>query len=129
MSYLKTSKCGKTVQGTYEVVNLVADKAELDKDFDPLDEESNDTARVILCVESVLPFFNASVHSDKFLIYYCDQILPQLNNIIKVNDGEAIKIRLLRQLAELSFHCGKLENPSLHVVQIFDKLKVIYIKN
>lgn len=35
-----------------------------------------------------------------------------------------IQHHLLRHLAELTIHCGKFENPSLHVVQIFDKIKL-----
>ncbi|CAH0559991.1 unnamed protein product [Brassicogethes aeneus] len=123
LPYLKSSKLGRTIVGQQEIVNLVAERAEIDRDFDPLDEENNDTDRILMCVDYVLPLFNANVHSDKFLVYYCDQILPQWANIGTIKDGEKAKIKLLQQLSELSVHCGKLENPSLHVVQIFDKLK------
>lgn len=64
------------------------------------------------------------MESTKFLIYYCDQILPHWDAIGKLNDGSTLQYQFLKQLTELSAHCGKLENPSLHVVQIFDKLKV-----
>lgn len=64
------------------------------------------------------------MESTKFLIYYCDQVLPHWDEIGKLNDGSTLQYQFLKQLTELSAHCGKLENPSLHVVQIFDKLKV-----
>lgn len=62
--------------------------------------------------------------SQKFVIFICDQVLPQWEAIGKMEKGDLLQLAILRQLAELSIHCGKLENPSLHVVQIFDKLKV-----
>lgn len=41
-----------------------------------------------------------------------------------MENSDAIKLHILKNLAELSTYCGKFENPSLHVVQIFDKLKL-----
>ncbi|KAJ8952433.1 hypothetical protein NQ318_014525 [Aromia moschata] len=121
MPYLTASKLSKTIAGQKELVDLVADRAEIDRDFDPLEEAATD--RIIMCVECVLPIFNANVESTKFLIYYCDQILPHWDTIGQLKDGETLKYQILKQLTELSAHCGKLDNPSLHVVQIFDKLK------
>lgn len=66
----------------------------------------------------------ANVESTKFVQYYCDQILPKWDDFEKLENGKALQDTLLKQLAELSIHCGKLDNASLHVVQIFDKLKV-----
>ncbi|XP_018572063.1 apoptosis inhibitor 5, partial [Anoplophora glabripennis] len=121
MPYLTSSKLAKTITGQKELVELVAERAEIDRDFDPHEEGTSD--RIIMCVECILPLFNANVESTKFLIYYCDQILPHWDEIGKLNDGSTLQYQFLKQLTELSAHCGKLENPSLHVVQIFDKLK------
>lgn len=67
----------------------------------------------------------SKIDSQKFVIYICDQVLPQWDAIATLKDGELLQLALLQQLAELSTYCGKLENPSLHVVQIFDKIKVM----
>lgn len=58
------------------------------------------------------------------MAYYCDQVLPQWDKISKLENSDVLKLHLLRNLAELSTYCGKFENPSLHVVQIFDKIKL-----
>ncbi|KAJ8976700.1 hypothetical protein NQ317_005918 [Molorchus minor] len=122
MPYLTASKLSKTLAGQKELTDLVADRAEIDRDFDPLEDGTTD--RIIMCVECILPIFSAkNVESTKFLIYYCDQILPHWDTIEKLKDGSTLQYQLLKQLADLSLYCGKLDNPSLHVVQIFDKLK------
>lgn len=121
--FLITSKLTKTIAGQKEIVDLVAERADLDRDFDPLEEGNNNLSRILTCVEYILPIFNANVPSDKFVKYYTDQILPQWESIGKMEKGEVLQLQILRQLAELSTHCGALENPSLHVVQIFDKIK------
>ncbi|KRT81291.1 hypothetical protein AMK59_5550, partial [Oryctes borbonicus] len=58
------------------------------------------------------------------VVYICDQVLPHWEAIKELPQGNLYQLALLKQLAELSTYCGKLDNPSLHVVQIFDKLKV-----
>lgn len=72
-----------------------------------------------------MDFYSQSkVDSQRFVKYICDQVLPQWDSIASLKQGDLLQLAILRQLAELSTHCGRLENPSLHVVQIFDKIKV-----
>nr|CAI5839449.1 unnamed protein product [Callosobruchus analis] len=123
MPYLTASKLTKTLAGQQELVNLIAEKAEIDGTFDPLEENGQNVNRVMMCVDFVLPLFNANIESTKFTKFYCDQMLPNYEAIGKLKDGSTLQYHSLKQLADLSMHCGKLENPSLHVVQIFDKLK------
>lgn len=54
------SKFGRTVAGQQELVDLVADKIEINESFDPLEEGTSNTDRLVLCVESILPLFNVS---------------------------------------------------------------------
>lgn len=122
IQFLSSSKLAKTISGQKEIVDMVADRVDLNQPLEAL-EEDNSIDRIIMCVQYVLPIFNANVPSTKFLIYYTDQILPQWKKIADFQKGEMYQLQLLRQLAELSHHCGKLDNASLHVVQIFDKLK------
>ncbi|KAG5888038.1 hypothetical protein JTB14_027832 [Gonioctena quinquepunctata] len=123
MPFLVSSKLTKTIAGQQELVNLVADRAEIDKDFDPHDEGSQNADRIIMCVEYILPIFSANIESTKFLKFYCDQILSHWRDIGELKDGSVIQYQFLKQLAELSTHCGKLETPACYVVQIYDKLK------
>lgn len=51
----------KTIAGQKELVELIAERAEIDRDFDPLEEGTSD--RIIMCVECVLPLFNVSTIS------------------------------------------------------------------
>lgn len=58
MPYLTSSKLAKTIAGQKELVELVAERAEIDRDFDLHEEGTSD--RIIMCVECVLPLFNVS---------------------------------------------------------------------
>lgn len=42
-------------------MNLVAERAEIDRDFDPSDEENLNCDRIIMCVETILTLFNVSL--------------------------------------------------------------------
>nr|CAH7747208.1 unnamed protein product [Callosobruchus chinensis] len=123
MPYLTASKLAKTIAGQQELVNLIAEKAEIDGTYDPIEENDLFVNRLMMCVDFIMPLFNANVESTRFTKFYCDQMLPNYDAIGKFNKGPRLQQHCLNQLAELSTHCGKLENPSLHVVQIFDKLK------
>lgn len=68
--------------------------------------------------------FQSKVDSQRFVKYICDQVLPQWDAIAKLEQGQLFQLAILRQLAELSTHCGKLDHPAAYVVQIFDKTKV-----
>ncbi|XP_060530435.1 apoptosis inhibitor 5 [Cylas formicarius] len=123
MPFLMDSKLIKTTAGQQEMVDLVAERVELSETFDPLEEGSNNTDRLIMCVDCILSVFNANVNSTKFVVYYCDQVLPRWDTIGTLENGETLQLRLLRQLAELSAHCGDLESTSVQVGHIFEKIK------
>lgn len=63
--YLTTSKLAKTITGQQELVNLVAERAEIDSDFDASDEDSLACDKVIMCVDTILNLFNVG-----FILYY-----------------------------------------------------------
>lgn len=52
------------------MVNLVAERAEIDRDFDPSDEENLNCDRVIMCVEPILSLFNVSYISERLNSQY-----------------------------------------------------------
>nr|CAH7726359.1 unnamed protein product [Callosobruchus chinensis] len=58
MPYLVASKLTKTIAGQQELVNLVAEIAEIDGTFDPLEKDGDNVKRVLMCVDSILPLFN-----------------------------------------------------------------------
>ncbi|KAJ3660026.1 hypothetical protein Zmor_011682 [Zophobas morio] len=122
ISCLKKTKYGKTAAGQQELLDFISEIMELDRDFDPLEDGIVD--RVIVCTTHALSLFSGKNESTKFVAYYCDQIFPQWDKIATLEQGELFQLQLLRHLAELSIYCGKFENPSLHVVQIFDKIKL-----
>lgn len=118
MSYLVSTKFANNFTGMQEIVDIAAEQAELDQDFDPSDEECNNADRFITCTRFVLPFFSVKINSSRFVKYITDQILPKWSEV-----RTECKHHILQQLAELSPYCGSLENASLHVVQIFDRIK------
>lgn len=52
---------GNTLSGQQELVQIAAEQAELDQDFDPLDKENNQTDRLITCIKLTLPLFSVSI--------------------------------------------------------------------
>lgn len=80
-----------------------------------------------MCEISLL-IFKAHVPSAKFVQFYCDQILSQWEAIASLKDGSILQYQFLKQLAELSTHCGPLEEPVKQVKQIFERLKVKFFK-
>lgn len=123
MPYLLESKLAKTIAGQLELVDITAKRVELNENFDPLEEGTNNTDRLILCINCILPLFNANVDSSQFVLYYAQQVLPQWKKIGELQDGEKFQVILLKQLAELTAHCGNLENITEVVENIFEKLK------
>lgn len=124
MPYLVSTKLANTLVGQQELIDITTEQLELDQEFDPLDKESNNANRLISCIKYILPVFSAKLESTKFVCYICDQVLPQWESIGSLEQGEKLQLVILRQLAELCIHCGKLENATSHVQQIFEKLKV-----
>ena len=76
------------------------------------------------------------MHSTKFVVYMCDNVLPVLNNIAKPADGAAgessdldVQLDVLRLFAELSLHCGEVDNLEGKIGKLFDKLVVSIASN
>lgn len=74
-----------------------------------------------------MQLLQAKLESTKFVCYICDQVLPQWDAVGSLEQGEKLQLVIFRHLAELSIHCGKLENVSVYVGQIFEKLKVLRV--
>ncbi|KAL1506666.1 hypothetical protein ABEB36_005990 [Hypothenemus hampei] len=123
MNYLLTSKLARTPQGPQELIKLVSQKIEIDEPFEPLEEGTHNTDRLVLGMECIISLFNANNDSAKFVNYYCTQVLPQCQKILTLDDGEQLQLRVFQQLALLSAHCGNIENINEVLLQLFEKLK------
>lgn len=122
INFLKSTRVSQSFTGQQDLVNIAVEKAELHKDFHPT-EQNAQMDKLLTCIKLVIPYFSAKVDSTKFVVYICDKVLPNFEEIGKLEKGELLQLAILRQLAELSTNCGQLDNPSLYVVQIYQKLK------
>ena len=71
--------------------------------------------------------FQKNVHSTKFVVYMCDNVLPVLSNIAKPEgsgDDVDVQLDVLKLFAELSVHCGDVENLENKIGKLFNKLVV-----
>ncbi|KAF2893815.1 hypothetical protein ILUMI_12352 [Ignelater luminosus] len=116
---ISTTNISRTPKGQQELLNIVANQAEMDKPLAPLDKESNNVNRLITCVKFVLPFFSTEVKSTKFVSYFCCYVFPEWNNIATLEHGELLHLLILRQLAEMSTHCGKLNNMDTCLANVY----------
>lgn len=66
------------------------------------------------------------LESTRFVVYFCDEVLPQLHLIGGAEEatGADQQLELLNLLAELSTHCGTLENAEARVDKVFTRLLV-----
>ncbi|CAB3228929.1 unnamed protein product [Arctia plantaginis] len=53
----------------------------------------------------------AQVDSNQFLNLFCDHVLKRRDEILTPAGAADTKLDLLKLLAELTEHCGELENP------------------
>jgi len=58
MELLGWTRLGHTVSGQQELVDIVAEQAEINQNFDPKDVENDNVDRLIQCVKHALPYFS-----------------------------------------------------------------------
>ncbi|XP_077994223.1 apoptosis inhibitor 5-like [Glandiceps talaboti] len=120
MKILSVISSMQTVTGRQQLVDIVAEQADLDADFQPSDADSVD--RLMQCMKQALPFFSKNVMSTKFVSYMCTQVIPVLSSLVNPSeDGSDIQLEVLRLFAELCHHTGEMEDKS-SVEKVFDKL-------
>lgn len=81
--------------------------------------------------------FQKNVHSDKFLAYMCDQVLPNLSEVATHEESENgekkengvgddskadTQLDILKFLAEMSSYCGNMDSMEQHLGHVFDRL-------
>ncbi|KAJ8725068.1 hypothetical protein PYW07_016026 [Mythimna separata] len=119
MELLTWSKLGKTPAGKKELVQIVAALAFTPEDWHPEDPEYVD--RVIQCSQHALPLFSAQVDSTQFVNFFCDHVLQGWDSLA-TQAGADSKLELLKIFAEITEHCGELENPQQKIDAVYTLL-------
>ncbi|XP_039745776.1 apoptosis inhibitor 5 [Pararge aegeria] len=117
MDLLIWSKLGKTPAGKKELTQLIAALAFTPEDWHPEDPEYID--RLIQCTQHALPLFTAQVESTQFVNIFCDHVLGRWKDIAATSGENDLKLELLKIFAEVTEHCGEIENAE-------DKIKTTY---
>lgn len=120
MDLLAWTRLGKSTSGQKEIVEIVAEQAELDSDFIPTDEDHVD--RLIHSIRHALPYFSSHIDSGRFVVYMCQQVLPVLSKITSSEEGSDPQLDVLKLFAELCTHCNKLAEPEVQTECVFKTL-------
>ncbi|XP_026747249.1 apoptosis inhibitor 5 [Trichoplusia ni] len=119
MDLLTWSKLGKTPAGKKELVQILAALAFTPDDWHPEDPEYVD--RVVQCSQHALPLFSAQVDSTQFVNFFCDHVLNGWDSVT-TTEGTDSKLELLKLFAELTEHCGELENAQQKIDSVYQLL-------
>lgn len=122
MKILSGLKSLQTVSGRQQLVELVAEQADLEQTFNPSDPDCVD--RLLQCTRQAVPLFSKNVHSTRFVTYFCEQVLPNLSSLTTPVEGLDIQLEVLKLLAEMSSFCGDMEKLETNLRKLFDKLLV-----
>ncbi|XP_012510775.1 PREDICTED: apoptosis inhibitor 5 [Propithecus coquereli] len=120
MKILSGLKSLQTVSGRQQLVELVAEQADLEQTFNPSDPDCVD--RLLQCTRQAVPLFSKNVHSTRFVTYFCEQVLPNLGTLTTPVEGLDIQLEVLKLLAEMSSFCGDMEKLESNLRKLFDKL-------
>lgn len=120
MKILSSLKNLQTVSGRQQLVELVAEQADLEQVFNPADPDSVD--RLLQCTRQAVPLFSKNVHSTRFVTYFCEQVLPNLSSLTSPVEGLDIQLEVLKLLGEMTPFCGDMEKLESNLKQLFEKL-------
>eukprot|EP00069_Balaena_mysticetus_P017255 bmy_10492T0 len=90
MKILSGLKSLQTVSGRQQLVELVAEQADLEQTFNPSDPDCVD--RLLQCTRQAVPLFSKNVHSTRFVTYFCEQVLPNLSSLTTPVEGLDIQL-------------------------------------
>ncbi|XKL64423.1 hypothetical protein PGB90_004509 [Kerria lacca] len=117
---LSNSRLTQTPLGQKELVDIIADQAELDQPFDPEDKSQID--RIIHCTYCALPYFNF-IGSNKFMLFLLNEVLSQLDKIPKeMENFKYVHLELLKIFAECCASCKSLQNGSEIIEKVVNLL-------
>ena len=95
---LNKLKISKTTVGQATLVSTIKAQADLDKDFNPSDNDSLD--KFLLCAKQTQPFLSIYNRSSEYINYICLKVLPYLKEL--TTNGTDLVV--LQVLAEMSPH-------------------------
>ncbi|GBM34546.1 Apoptosis inhibitor 5 [Araneus ventricosus] len=99
MPLLSNLKIAKTIPVQQTLVNLIAEQAELDAEFQP---SPDNVAGFLQCVRLALPYFSAFISSTPFANYICLFVVTKLNEIEELEGGPELSLDVIKLLAEIS---------------------------
>uniref|UniRef100_T1IZZ3 Nitric oxide synthase-interacting protein zinc-finger domain-containing protein n=1 Tax=Strigamia maritima TaxID=126957 RepID=T1IZZ3_STRMM len=120
MNMMGNLKISRTVSGQQQIVQIIEDICELERDFVADDSETVD--RFVQCVRHVLPYFSSQISSTKFVNYLCGKVLPVAHTLHSNDEGIDMHLEILKLLAEMSTFTGSLENSNQIMNNICTKL-------
>uniref|UniRef100_A0A803WCI7 Apoptosis inhibitor 5 n=1 Tax=Ficedula albicollis TaxID=59894 RepID=A0A803WCI7_FICAL len=100
MKILSGLKSLQTVSGRQQLVELVAEQADLEQTFNPSDTDCVD--RLLQCTRQAVPLFSKNVHSTKFVTYFCEHVLPNLSSLTTLVEGLDIQLEVSKKMVETS---------------------------
>lgn len=112
---LSSTKIGKTITGHQEIVKLCIEQANLEEKVDSANDEIIEI--FLICASQALPFLSSQIESTAFVKFVCEKFLtPTTWKFIASTDTQ---LRLLKLFAELTTHCGALDEPKEKIDAIY----------
>ncbi|XP_028413082.1 LOW QUALITY PROTEIN: apoptosis inhibitor 5-like [Dendronephthya gigantea] len=103
-----------------QLVDLIAEQAELDSELQPSDAEALE--KFVTCTRSAIPFFQKGASAENFFVYLLEKILPVVEDVCGGEESGDLKLDIYKMLAEICPHKISDENLHLSVEPIFNKL-------
>ncbi|XP_067125412.1 apoptosis inhibitor 5 [Centruroides vittatus] len=120
MGMLSGLKMAKTVGGQQLLVEMIAEQASFEKDFDRGDTDSVD--RLVQCIRQARPYFSPFVSSGQFVHYVCFQVLPVLSELPPLQEGVDVALEILKLLAEMSPFANNMEDTPKCLEMVYKRL-------
>ena len=122
MNILTGLKIMKLVSGQQTMLDIITEQADLNS-IEASDTESLD--KLLMCVKYAIPHFSPFVNSNLFVSFFCQNLLPILDNLSAEVAG--VDLEILQYLAEMisSIQPGSETNPldvKMCQRKIFDRL-------
>ncbi|KAM3968009.1 apoptosis inhibitor 5-like [Aphomia sociella] len=123
MEILTWTKLGKTLAGKKELVEIVAALSLSSDDWHPKDPLCIN--RIIQCCQHALYLFTVQMDSNQFVNFFCKHVLRSWNDIAPADDDDTdYKLELLKIFAEITEHCGEIENAQDTINTVCDLLMI-----
>ena len=100
------------------LVDIVTEQAELEKDFQPSEVENLDRLRC--CTRQAIPFFTKGASPARFLEYLFNNVFPKLEEV-PISESINYKFELLKLTTELSIYSTE-DVAKQHIQLVFDRL-------